>query len=74
MAFDKDGARINSPSVKTVHHITTMHTTSNDAGEHGPSTVHADCKKTVGGCQVSKVITHTCAHNQETGVCACTCK
>ena len=32
------------------------------------------CKKTVGGCQVSKVITHTCAHNQETGVCACTCK
>ena len=74
MAFDKDGARINSPSVKTVHHIKTKHTTSNDAGEHGPSTVHADCKKTVGGCQVSKVITHTCAHNQETGVCACTCK
>ena len=74
MAFDKDGARINGPSVKTVHHIKTKHTTSNDAGEHGPSTVHADCKKTVGGCQVSKVITHTCAHNQETGVCACTCK
>jgi len=74
MAFDKDGARINGPSVKTVHHIKTQHTTSNDAGKHGPSTVHADCKKNVGGCQVSKVITHSCAHNQETGVCACTCK
>ena len=71
-AFDQAGQKIVAAGVQ-VHHIKTRHVRSNAAGAHGPPMVDAKCVDTVGGCQTAPVVKHTCKHDEDTGVCSCTC-
>ena len=55
------------------HHIFVTHKGSNNAGAHGPRTKHSSCTGSVGACQKSKPVAHTCMYNEDVKKCACTC-
>ena len=53
--------------------VQVFHTTNHAAGAHGPATQSTDCADNAGGCTASKVVPHTCKHDESTNTCKCTC-